>query len=149
MSTHGTSSHGGALLTARPGESKDSNESQVTREFRLEMESELRIDVDHGHKFEVRLVEGTAEVFGAELNQNPYAVEDVKLAIFTWTGCVLEVSGVAADMLPDALAGFMYEENASYMRDYVSLHADLEKMREVAAKDKTKRGNGHAAWLLR
>lgn len=55
---------------------------------------ELRIELERGEACSVKLVAGTAEIFGFELVpgfENPLA-EECKAAIFTWTGCDLEIS---------------------------------------------------------
>jgi polyribonucleotide 5'-hydroxyl-kinase len=55
---------------------------------------ELRIELEKGESCSIKLLGGTAEIFGFELSpgfENPLA-EECKAAIFTWTGCDLEIS---------------------------------------------------------
>lgn len=55
---------------------------------------ELRLELEPSEAASVRLVAGTAEMFGFELLQghdNPLGY-DVKTAVFTWTGCDVEMS---------------------------------------------------------
>lgn len=55
---------------------------------------ELRIELEKGESCSIKLLGGTAEIFGFELLpgfENPLA-EECKAAIFTWTGCDLEIS---------------------------------------------------------
>lgn len=55
---------------------------------------ELRIELEAGEAVSVKLLNGSAEIFGHELAQGldwPLT-DEVRAAIFTWTGCELEIS---------------------------------------------------------
>lgn len=55
---------------------------------------EFRIELEKGESCSIKLLGGTAEIFGFELLpgfENPLA-EECKAAVFTWTGCDLEIS---------------------------------------------------------
>lgn len=60
----------------------------------LEKHQEYRFELDENQAISIKLVSGTAECFGLELALDvvyPFGNE-VKAAIFTWTGCELEMS---------------------------------------------------------
>lgn len=42
-------------------------ETEPKKEYKLEAENELRFEVEPPHKVKLELVEGTAEIFGAEI----------------------------------------------------------------------------------
>ncbi|KAL3693583.1 hypothetical protein R1sor_007234 [Riccia sorocarpa] len=74
-------SAGGAAGGAASGESS-------TKRYRLQKESELRVEVGWEAPLKLQLLSGTAEIFGTEL---PPAVSMIfppghKSAIFTWWG---------------------------------------------------------------
>jgi polyribonucleotide 5'-hydroxyl-kinase len=47
-----------------------------------------------------QLEEGSAEIFGAELQKGvPVNIKGQKLAVYTWTGCTVVVKGKADDMI--------------------------------------------------
>ncbi|CAI5509973.1 unnamed protein product [Closterium sp. Naga37s-1] len=77
--------------------------AESVRQFRLERETELRVEVEWDAKLAVKLVSGTAEIFGSEIavGQNVAFDGGEKFAVFTWHGCSLEVRGSPA--LPDAM----------------------------------------------
>ena len=64
----------------------------------LEVEEELRLEVSFSKscQFQITLVQGSAELLGVELAPNTtYTLSPdtggLKIAIFTWHGCVLDV----------------------------------------------------------
>ena len=55
---------------------------------------ELRLELEQGESCSVRLIGGNAEMFGFELlpgQENPLG-EEVKAAVFSWTGAEVEMS---------------------------------------------------------
>ncbi|KAK2744237.1 Cleavage polyadenylation factor subunit clp1 [Onygenales sp. PD_40] len=111
--------------------------------------SEWRFEVAFGHTVRVKLLAGTAELFGTELaSSQTYTFSGTKAAIYTWHGCTLEVSagdpiaiggGVissAAPAPPGTGAGgcqVEYVAEETPMVEYLNIHAALETMREEAA----------------
>ena len=89
MSTEGTEKAGeeGAGAGAGPG-------AGGTR-FDLEKETELRFEVEAGERVQLELLTGLAEVFGSELNRNKKYTfgPGSKIAVFTWQGCSVSLSG--------------------------------------------------------
>lgn len=63
--------------------------------FDLEKETELRFEVESGERVQLELLTGMAEVFGSELNRNKKYTfgPGSKIAVFTWQGCSLSLSG--------------------------------------------------------
>ncbi|CAI5522639.1 unnamed protein product [Closterium sp. Naga37s-1] len=104
--------------------------AESVRQFRLERETELRVEVEWDAKLTVKLVSGTAEIFGSEIavGQNVTFDGGEKLAVFTWHGCSLEVRG--SPTLPDA----MYAADETPMVSYLNLHAVLNVRRVEAAR---------------
>jgi len=92
-------------------------------EHHLDPETELRCEVPEGEPMTVRLMEGTAEIFGMEMAPNKeYKFIDESFAIFSWYGCKIECSG----------GGTMYKADSTPMVAYVNTHAQLEARRDVA-----------------
>jgi polyribonucleotide 5'-hydroxyl-kinase len=74
----------------------------------------------------VKLLSGTAELFGTELAPNtkdPYTFSGTKGAIYTWHGCKLELSGEAESE---------YTAEETQMMSYANAHFALETARERA-----------------
>ncbi|EGE82357.2 mRNA cleavage factor complex II protein Clp1 [Blastomyces dermatitidis ATCC 18188] len=107
--------------------------------------SEWRFEVAFGRTVRVKLLAGTAELFGTELAASQtYTFSGTKAAIYTWHGCTLEVS--AGD--PIAIGGLgsappppgtgsggcqvEYVAEETPMAEYVNIHGALETMREEA-----------------
>lgn len=95
------------------------------KDYTLKKESELRCEVFENSSLTLKLLNGSAEIFGIELAPNKeYFFSDQNIAVFTWYGCVLETSGP--------------ENNAFYIADstpmvaYVNTHMQLEARRDVA-----------------
>lgn len=63
--------------------------------FDLEKETELRFEVEAGERVQLELLSGLGEVFGSELNRNKKYTfgPGSKIAVFTWQGCSLSLSG--------------------------------------------------------
>ncbi|BBN14284.1 polyribonucleotide 5'-hydroxyl-kinase [Marchantia polymorpha subsp. ruderalis] len=92
------------------------------RRFRLQRESELRIEVGWEGSLKVQLLSGSAEIFGTEL---PPAVWMTfppahKIAIFTWSGATVELDGVSE---------VAYIADETPMVSYVNVHAVLDNRR--------------------
>jgi polyribonucleotide 5'-hydroxyl-kinase len=99
------------------------------REWVLRKESELRCLVRGDNRvITVRLIEGHAELFGAELAKGKdYHIRDQNVAIFTWYGCTLETIATG-DLSPES----MYEADTTPMMAYMNIHQQLEARRDVA-----------------
>jgi len=95
----------------------------------LPPESELRLEIPPNASLTIILVEGSAEIFGAELaTSRPYVLSGTKIAIFTWHGCKIDV---VDDNGNDASFVYMSEETDANIA-YVNTHAQLEAMRDEA-----------------
>lgn len=102
----------------------------------LKAEEELRVETRF-HKqarLQVLLRQGSVELFGAELAVNrPYFFADgggMKLALFTWHGCVVDVWLNDSSHLESS---YVTDETACNVA-YVNTHAQLEVMRDEAQK---------------
>ncbi|CAM0142016.1 Cleavage polyadenylation factor subunit clp1 [Umbelopsis sp. WA50703] len=96
------------------------------REYNLDPDSELRFEVDFAATATVKLLNGTAEIFGVELAPgNAYHFTGKKIAVFTWHGCTLELSGECS---------VEYTANETPMDSYLNLHLALEQMRVIASQ---------------
>ncbi|CAG8982545.1 hypothetical protein HYALB_00002327 [Hymenoscyphus albidus] len=93
----------------------------------LQANSEWRFEVAFGRSIEVKLLSGTAEIFGTELaEKHAYTFRGTKASIFTWHGCRLEVPGTCEE----------YTAEDTPMVPYVNTHFALEKLRDEAAQNK-------------
>ncbi|KAJ5746147.1 hypothetical protein N7520_011329 [Penicillium odoratum] len=105
--------------------------------------SEWRFEVAFGHIVKVKLLNGTAELFGTELAESQtYTFTGTKAAIFTWHGCELEISAgetvttTTVDGSTSAAghgAGGCqseYTSDETPMMEYANLHFALESIRE-------------------
>ncbi|KAJ6597215.1 Pre-mRNA cleavage complex II protein Clp1-domain-containing protein [Mycena vulgaris] len=99
-----------------------------TKEWTLDPETEYRFELDPGTSLAVKLIRGHAEVFGAELAANkPYLFgSECKAAIFTWRGCIIEVTGQPSTE---------YVSEETPMTAYANLHMAFEQMRVRALRD--------------
>ncbi|PNS18645.1 hypothetical protein CAC42_5184 [Sphaceloma murrayae] len=87
--------------------------------------SELRLEVAFNKIFKIKLINGTAEIFGTELAPNvTYTLSGTKAAVFTWEGCQLEVQG-------DAESEYVGSETEA-MVEWLSAHGMLDTLREDA-----------------
>ncbi|MCJ1362646.1 Cleavage polyadenylation factor subunit clp1 [Acarospora aff. strigata] len=90
----------------------------------LQKGSEWRFEVAFGNNVEVKLLSGTAEIFGTELApKQTYTFTGTKAAIYTWHGCRLSVSGECA---------VEYTAEETPMASYANVHFALEKLRQQA-----------------
>ncbi|CAL4889135.1 unnamed protein product [Urochloa decumbens] len=95
------------------------------RQCVLDPRSELRVEVPPDAPLRVRLVAGTAEIFGTELPPEGWVPipPRSKIAIFTWHGATLELDGVTESE---------YHSEETPMVIYVNTHAILDARRARA-----------------
>jgi len=99
-----------------------------SRVYTLKVEEELRIEVDFEKQLRVKLTKGIAECFGTELLLGKeYTFSGVKLAIFTWHGCEIQISGSYHHD---------YTATETPMSVYLNTHMGLEKLRETVSRQK-------------
>ncbi|KAG0252138.1 Cleavage polyadenylation factor subunit clp1 [Actinomortierella ambigua] len=111
------------------------NMAQHSKEWVIEAESELRLEIDFNTKVRVRLLSGTGEIFGAELGTGvDYEFSGRKIAIFTWHGCKLLVQGTCS-------VEYLAEETP--MVSYLNTHYALEQRRVKATRE-----NGHGPRVM-
>ncbi|KAK0211107.1 Pre-mRNA cleavage complex II protein Clp1-domain-containing protein [Desarmillaria ectypa] len=98
-----------------------------TKEWVLEPETEYRFELDPGTSLAVKLSRGHAEIFGFELVEGQTYVfgAECKGAIFTWQGCIIEVTGHPS-------TDYVSEETP--MNAYGNLHVAFEQMRVRALR---------------
>lgn len=104
------------------------------QQFKLEKDTELRLEIpERKGKAELVLLQGQAEVFGTELIKNKKFTFNAgsKVAIFTWHGCTVEVSGP-----PE----WSYVSKETPMVMYLNLHMALEQMRQKAENSESEIG---------
>ncbi|KAG0346778.1 Cleavage polyadenylation factor subunit clp1 [Podila humilis] len=102
--------------------------TMASKEWILEEENELRLEIDFDTKVKLRLVTGTAEIFGTELGQNvDYEFSGRKVAVFTWHGCKLQIQGTCS---------VEYIANETPMVSYLNTHLALEQRRVLATQNK-------------
>ena len=96
----------------------------------LSQGQEFRFEVASGDSVSVQLMNGMAELFGAEMAlQKPYVFTGpTHEAIFTWHGCNLLVEGTCQHS---------YVATETPMHSYMHLHADLEQRRVAARQHNT------------
>ncbi|KAK2882654.1 Cleavage polyadenylation factor subunit clp1 [Arthroderma sp. PD_2] len=107
--------------------------------------SEWRFEVAFGNAVRVKLLSGTAELFGTELaTSQTYTFSGTKAAIYTWHGCTLEVTagesvaigGVGSAPVPSGSGSggcqVEYTAEETPMVDYANVHFALETMRDEA-----------------
>ncbi|KAG9451736.1 hypothetical protein H6P81_004640 [Aristolochia fimbriata] len=96
-----------------------------SRQFKLAKESELRIEVGEETSLRLRLLAGTAEIFGTELPPENWLdfPPRLKFAIFTWNGATIEVNGTSE---------VEYVADETPMVSYVNVHAILDARRARA-----------------
>ncbi|KAI9052893.1 hypothetical protein LZ554_003165 [Drepanopeziza brunnea f. sp. 'monogermtubi'] len=92
----------------------------------LDQNSEWRFEVAIEQQIYVRIISGTAEIFGTELALNHiYTFRGIKAAIFTWHGCQIEVTGSCEE----------YTAEETPLTQYANTHFALEKLRDEAERD--------------
>lgn len=90
----------------------------------LRKEQEWRFEVALSRSIEVKVLTGTAELFGTELVLNKtYTFISTKAAVYTWTGCTLEIAYDHGALASEYVA----EEHT--VNEAVNIHLALEAMR--------------------
>ncbi|XP_057422871.1 protein CLP1 homolog [Lotus japonicus] len=99
--------------------------SSTIKQVKLERESELRIEVGNDAPLRLRLLNGTAEIFGTELPPEIWLnfPPRLKFAVFTWYGATIEMDGSTETD---------YTADETPMVSYVNVHAVLEGRRSRA-----------------
>ncbi|KAG0652712.1 mRNA cleavage and polyadenylation factor clp1 [Hyphodiscus hymeniophilus] len=93
----------------------------------LPANSEWRFEVATSQSIDVKILNGTAEIFGTELALNHlYTFRGTKSSIFTWNGCAIEVIGTCEE----------YTAEETPMVQYVNTHFALEKLRDETTKSR-------------
>jgi polyribonucleotide 5'-hydroxyl-kinase len=93
------------------------------KEWILKGESEIRCEVTEENSLILKLLSGTAEIFGVEMAVNKeYTFFDENFAVFSWYGCVIESVGKSQ----------IYYSDSTPMISYVNTHAQLEAIRDIA-----------------
>jgi polyribonucleotide 5'-hydroxyl-kinase len=101
--------------------------SAATRTQDLAANTEYRFEVPFTRSLTIKLLSGTAELFGTELGpSNTYAFKGTKGAIYTWHGCRLEVGG-------EAESEYVAEETT--MMSTANAHFALEGVRDAAVQE--------------
>jgi polyribonucleotide 5'-hydroxyl-kinase len=105
-------------------------------ERKLNANAELRCEVSPNEILTLRIVEGIAEIFGAELALNKdYCFRGRSFAVFTWFGCKLITELSHATTQNNAATHYnshLYETDQTPMIGYVNTHIQLEARRDVA-----------------
>lgn len=97
----------------------------ATRQVKLERESELRVEVGPDAPLRLRILSGSAEIFGTELPPEIWLAfpPRLKFAVFTWFGAVIELDGITETD---------YTADETPMISYVNVHAVLAARRNRA-----------------
>ncbi|KAL5140367.1 Protein CLP1 [Glycine soja] len=102
-----------------------SGSASTIKQVKLERESELRIEVGNDAPLRLRLLNGTAEIFGTELPPEIWLnfPPRLKFAVFTWYGATIEMDGATETD---------YTADETPMVSYVNVHAVLDGRRSRA-----------------
>lgn len=93
---------------------------------------EWRFEVAFGTTIDVKLLKGSAEIFGTELPLGQrFTFTGMKAAVYTWHGCTLEVLGIPT---------VEYTAEETPMTAYANTHFALEKRRGVASETPADQG---------
>ncbi|PGH26948.1 hypothetical protein AJ80_01331 [Polytolypa hystricis UAMH7299] len=134
------------LELAQPSSFEARSAPAPPTQISLSKGSEWRFEVAFGTTVRVKLLAGTAELFGTELAASQtYTFSGTKGAIYTWHGCTLEVSDggplstggiiTSAPVQPGSGSGGCqvdYTAEETPMVDYANVHFALETMRQEA-----------------
>ncbi|KAI9473421.1 MAG: Pre-mRNA cleavage complex II protein Clp1-domain-containing protein [Benjaminiella poitrasii] len=102
----------------------NNDDTEPLVEVVLEPDHEFRFEVDFNSKVQIKLVSGTAEIFGTELASGiVYNFSGRKAAVYTWHGCTLGIKGQFA---------VKYTANETPMTSYLNTHLALEQLRKKA-----------------
>ncbi|XP_050224930.1 protein CLP1 homolog [Mercurialis annua] len=115
--------YGGAAMSMSSGAPPPP--PSAVKQVKLERESELRIEVANDTSLRLRLLNGTAEIFGTELPPEQWLTfpPRLKFAVFTWYGATIEMDGPTETD---------YTADETPMVSYVNVHAVLEGRRNRA-----------------
>lgn len=103
--------------------------------------SELRFEVAFGKTYTIRLLRGTAEIFGTELAPNQsYNFSGTKAAVFTWHGCALELQG-------ETESEYVGSETEA-MVEWVNVHGMLDTARYDASMGTTETNGGPRTLII-
>lgn len=103
------------------------------RSEELPARSELRFEVAFAKSYRIRLIRGTAEIFGSELAPSTtYTFSGTKGAVFTWHGCTLELQG-------EVESEYVGSETEA-MVEWMNVHGMLETVRDDSGTERD--GNG-------
>ncbi|KAJ4960894.1 hypothetical protein NE237_020804 [Protea cynaroides] len=107
-----------------------SSSSTAIRQVKLDKECELRIEVGMETPLRLRLLTGTAEIFGTELPPEIWLTfpPRLKFAVFTWYGATIEMDGTTETD---------YTADETPMISYVNVHAILDGRRNRAKASST------------
>ncbi|KAK3004313.1 hypothetical protein RJ639_018864 [Escallonia herrerae] len=96
-----------------------------TRQVKLDKECELRVEVSPEAPLRLRILSGTAEIFGTEIPPEIWLTfpPSLKFAVFTWYGATIELDGTTETD---------YTADETPMISYVNVHAVLEGRRNRA-----------------
>ena len=99
-----------------------------TKSIQLKKETEIRCEIKDDARLVLKLVAGSAEIFGVEMAPNKeYSFRDQNIAVYTWYGCTIEYSGDDCGL---------YNTDTTPMIAYVNTHVQLEARRDVALANK-------------
>jgi len=103
-------------------------ENPLKKEWALGVDNELRIEVATESEVKLIILDGQAEIFGTELVRNKTYTFNAgsKIAVFTWHGCTVEVTGKLE-------VGYISAETPMVV--YLNVHTALEQMRQKLEKD--------------
>lgn len=104
------------------------NTIQASRTKTLPARTEWRFEVAFGQQYSIKLESGLAELFGVELApKQVYTFSGYKGAVFTWTGCQIEVTGNAESEYSG--------EETDYAVEWLNVHGMLESLRAQNQSD--------------
>ena len=90
-------------------------------------ECELRCKIDELNPLSVKLLTGSAEIFGIELTRNKeFIFREGSIAIFSWYGCKVETTGSSDTII------HLTEPGETPMVAYVNTHSQIEARRDDA-----------------
>eukprot|EP00873_Tetraselmis_striata_P009063 jgi/Tetstr1/429327/TSEL_019245.t1 len=96
------------------------------RRFKLQKGQQLLIEGEPGSHASFKLKEGSAELYGAEISAHEAVrISEERLAVFTWTGCRIDVVGEAHCSC--------CESAEAQMAAYLGVHDRLNRQRAAAA----------------
>lgn len=126
-------------MTSLPGLTFGSSASKKeSTTITLEKQSEWRFEVPYGRTLKIKVLEGTAEIFGTELPLGvDFNFQGTKAAVYSWHGCVLEYVASGQDISE-------YTSDATPVPIYANLHFALQSLRastdDLVSKQQNIRG---------